>query len=169
MDSFAWSVNKIEDCLLSVISPSMAKDQLPQCPKSSRVPRFLASSQMFPRGGGQHIRFGRDFTVAGNEVVQMSCFATTRMNILFHPLLTLPHNTTQQMCMLILHDTERCVQMFASHITCASLIISLHACIYIQFGTPQQETLQLKWWGHRKGINPLESKRWVFHGWYSSH
>ena len=40
----------------------MTNDQLPQCPKCSRLPRFVASHYMFPRGGGQHIRFARTST-----------------------------------------------------------------------------------------------------------
>ena len=36
--------------------PSMKNEQLPQCPKSSRLPRFLASQWMLPRVRGQHIR-----------------------------------------------------------------------------------------------------------------
>ena len=40
----------------------MTNDQLPQCPKCSRLPRFLASHWMLPRGRGQHIRFARYIT-----------------------------------------------------------------------------------------------------------
>ena len=41
----------------------MTNNQLPQCPKCSRVPRFLASHWMLPRGRGQHIRFARNCTL----------------------------------------------------------------------------------------------------------
>ena len=41
----------------------MTNDQLPQCPKCSRLPHFLASRWMFLRGRGQHTRFSRKYTI----------------------------------------------------------------------------------------------------------
>lgn len=39
----------------------MTNHQLPQCPKCPHLQRFSASRWMFPRGRGQHTRFGCDF------------------------------------------------------------------------------------------------------------
>ena len=45
----------------------MTNDQLPQCPKCLRLRRLSASRWMFPRGRGQHTRFGRIYRILYNH------------------------------------------------------------------------------------------------------